>query len=216
MSRWKSLRRTIEAIFRWSLTVKIGGAAIGFFWFLQWIKNELLPAETEERLRLLNLLPHFHWYIWVILLLIVGLLGCLEGVVRWNRNEIVPIIGLEGTLQNEAFLLAKRIRDFVEQFVAENGEMPKFYPSVSQDEQTRMQVAMSEWCNRFTSLFRATLANEIEAMLRRIRALDAPMDFTFASTLKTQLGPSHVMLLASLLMGGGLATTLAPKQGNKS
>ena len=31
MSGWKSMRRVVEAIFRWSLVVKIGGSAHRYF-----------------------------------------------------------------------------------------------------------------------------------------------------------------------------------------
>jgi len=98
MPRWKSFRYTVRSITRWSLTVKIGGVVIGVFWFLQLAKDELLPEEWEEHLRLLNLLPHFHWYIWVIICLSLALVGTLEGTMRWNKNEIAPMIGWPGSL----------------------------------------------------------------------------------------------------------------------
>lgn len=169
MSRWGAFPATVKAIARWSLTVKIGSAAIAPFWFLQWIKNELLPAETEERLRLLNLLPHFHWYVWVIICLSVALVGSLEGMVRWNKNEIAPIVGWTGTLHNDAFLLARRIRDFIANFIVDNGEMPKLYPTNDNNERMRVNNEIGQWCNRFTARFRANLGDDVEKLLDRIK-----------------------------------------------
>jgi hypothetical protein len=64
------------------LSLRSAVPPIGIFWFLQLIKDELLPEKWKERLRLLNLLPPRPWYIWVILLLVIALVGGLEGVVR--------------------------------------------------------------------------------------------------------------------------------------
>jgi hypothetical protein len=204
---------TFKSIVRWSLTVKIGGAAIGLFWFLQWIKNELLPAATEERLRLLNLLPHFPWYIWVIICLSVALVGTFEGVVRWNKNEIAPILGWPETLQNDASLLARRIRDFIAKFIADNGEMPKIVPTGDDNERIRMNGEVSGWCLRFTSLFRATLADDALNIIRRIRAEGVEVDFTIAGVIEQPtLTPHAVMLLSGLLMAAGLSITLKSKK----
>jgi len=211
MSGWNSFRVTIEAIVRWSLTVKIGGATISVFWFLQLIKDELLPEDWGARLRLLNLLPHLPWYEWAIALLVVFLVGAIEGTLRWNRNEIASILGWTGTLQNDAFLLARRIRDFITKFIADNGEMPRIYPTNDDNERMRMNVAVSDWCNRFTHLFRATLSGEIEDNLNKIRA-SVPLDFTIIGVLKQPtLDPNSLMLLTGLVMAGGLSLTLKEK-----
>ena len=209
MSRWNSFRRTFESVVNWSLTVKIGGTIIGVFWFLQLIKDEFLPEDWEARLRLLNLVPHFHWYIWAILALLVFLVGTFEGTFRWNKNEIAPILGWPGTLQNNAFLEAKKIRDFVANFTSTNGRSPEIYPTDDPNARTRMQIAASDWNNLFSQQFRVNLQTEVEDIIDKIEAEGIPMDYAIQSVLsQPSLNPNSVMLLAGLVMAGGLSLTL--------
>jgi hypothetical protein len=204
-----SIRGTAKKIVHWSLVVKIGGSIIGVFWFLQLIKDELLPEELEARLRLLNLIPHWPWYVWLILALLVCLIGLFEGTYRWNKHEVAPIIGWPETLQNEAFLLATKIRDFIEDFTDKNGLPPEIYPTGDENTRTRMQIAASDWNNRFTQQFRVNLRDEVGGVIDRIRAEGIPMDYAMEGILiQPHVNPNSVMLLAGLLMGGGLALTL--------
>jgi hypothetical protein len=209
MSKWVSMLRTLESITRWSLTVKVGGTIIGVFWFLQLIKDELLPERWEERLRLLNLLPHWPWYEWTIALLLVFLVGTIEGVIRWNGNEMAPILGWPGTLQNNSFMVAGKMRDFVQKFKADNGEVPRMYPTSDSSQQMRISAAISEWCTLFTRQFRVTLSDEVEDILNKIQAEGIPLDFTIVGVLEQPtLTPNSLLLVAGQLMAGGLSLTL--------
>ena len=200
---------TFRKITEWSYTVKIGGAIVGLFWFLQWIRDEWLPQQWEERLRLINLIPHWHWYVWVILLLLVFLIGFFEGAVRWNRNEIAAMLGWPGTLQNEAFALARKMRDFVQEFAKTNGGIPKIHPTNDENERARMNAAASAWGMKFSQQFRVSLLGDVEKMVERIRAEGVPVDLT-AETILNQsiLFPNAVMLSAAYLMAGALSLSL--------
>jgi len=209
------IRGTAKKIISWSLVVKIGGSIVGLFWFVQWLRDEFVPQQWEERLRIINLIPHWHWYVRVILALLVCLIGSFEGIYRWNKHEIAPIIGWAGTLQNDAFVVAQEIRDFIAGFITRNGEIPKIYPSNSADEQARMHTAVSNWCVLFSQQFRVTLSDEVEQTIDKIRAQGIPMDYAIEGVLaQPTLNPNSVMLLSGLLMGGGLSLTLLRKVGS--
>jgi hypothetical protein len=198
---------TAESISRWSLTYKIAGWAIGVYWFFQLIIG-LLHLE-DRMMALQNHFPTLPWYGWVILLLAIALFGGLEGAVRWNKNEIAPILGWKGSLQNDAFLLARKIRDFVAQFIASNGDVPKLPITDDAKEKLRVSAEVGEWGNRFTAKFRATLADEIERTVQRLRAEGVEPDFTTLGVLsQPQLYPTAVLHLAGLLMAGALSLTL--------
>ncbi|MGB9105961.1 MAG: hypothetical protein WCC59_14465 [Terriglobales bacterium] len=200
---------TLEAITQRSLFVKVGGTAIGIFWFLQLVKDELLPEEWEGKLRLLNLLPHLHWYIWVILFLSVLLIGLVEGAIRWNSKDIAPILGWPGSLQNDAFQTASKMRDFIRTFISNNSEMPTLIVYSDEEKTRQAHREISEWCVRFTMLFRTTLDAEVRSTMGRIRAEGVPMDFSIMGLLdQASVSPDAVMSLAGLLMGAGLSLSL--------
>jgi hypothetical protein len=200
---------TLKAIARRSLTVKIGGTAIGIFWGLQLIKDELLPEKWEGKLRLLNLLPHFPLYIWGSLCAVIAVVVLVEGATRWNCVDIAPILGWPDSLHNNAFQTAAKIRDFIEDFISDNGEMPPI-TVYSDEEKTRQAHArISEWCIRFTMLFRSTLDTEVRDLLMRIRAEGIPLDFSIMGLLdQASVNPSTVMSVAGLLMAAGLSLSL--------
>jgi hypothetical protein len=204
-----SIRNPLESIVRWSSAVKIGSTAVGLFWFLQAVKDELLPEEWEDRLRLVNLLPHFRWYVWVILLLGVWLVGVLEGVIRWHKHEIAPILGRPNTLHRETFVVAGKIRDFITKFIADNGEMPRLYPTADDKERIRMNTAISDWSIRFSQQFRIALHQEVKDTLHKIQAEGIALDFARTGVLNLPtIYPHNLMDLAGQLMAGGLALTL--------
>jgi hypothetical protein len=157
----------------------------------------LLPEKWETKLRLLNLLKRLHlpWYSWVISFLVVLLLGLLEGIIRWNIKTILPLIGLEGSLQNDAFQVAAKIRDFIGEFIRKNGKMPN--------------GETKEWCLKFTLLFRGTLNAEVRGMLARIEADGITMDSSISGLLdQAFLTPNVLMSVAGMLMGAGLSLSL--------
>ena len=160
-------------------------------------------------MRLINLIPHWHWYVWEILLLLVFLIGFFEGAVRWNRNEIAAMLGWPGTLQNEAFTLARKMRDFVQEFAKTNGGIPKIHPTNDENERARMNAAASAWGMKFSQQFRVSLLGDVEKMVERIRAEGVPVDLT-AETILNQsiLFPNAVMLSAAYLMAGALSLSL--------
>lgn len=208
MQNWSS-RHTLRKIIDWSLTAKIGGSIIGLFWFLQWIRDEWLPQKWEERLRLINLIPHWHWYIWAILLLTVFLFGAFEGAVRWNRNEVAPLLGWPGTLQNGAFVLARRMRDFIQEFAKNNGGIPEIRPTNDENERIRMNAEATAWGMKFSQQFRVSLLEEAEKMVEKIRAQGVAIDLTAETILhQSVLFPNAVMLSAAYLMAGALSLSL--------
>lgn len=204
------MRQVVRKIIHWSRAVKVGGALVSLFWFLQFIRDEFLPEDLGARMRLLNLLPHFHWYGWVILLLCVWIIGMFEGVVRWHNNEVAPILGLPGTLQHEAVALAGRMRDFIKRFVSENGLMPPVHPTTDEKERAQMAAASTAWGMKFSRQFRVELYDEVCAMAEKIRARGIPVDFSTEGNLtQALLSPNFVLLSAGILMAGGLALSLS-------
>src|ERR1039457_4578857 len=73
-----------------------------------WIWDESVQPSLNslERPKLIELLHHLPWYAWVILLLILFIWQIGEHaykLIRKAEDQIVPIVGWPGTLQNDAF-----------------------------------------------------------------------------------------------------------------
>ncbi len=187
-----SFRRTLWAIIRHSLLVKAGGSIWSLFLLLRVVRDDFLPEKWRGQLRLLNLILNFHWYIWVIAVPCILLLGVLEGIARWS---IVPLAGWPGSLQNDAFQTATKMQNFIRDFISNNGKMPV--------------GDTSKWCGQFTALFRSTLKAEVREMLDRIEAEGVRLDSSITGLLdRAYVVPDDVMSIAGQLIAAGMSLSL--------
>jgi hypothetical protein len=77
----------------------IVGAPFAVVGFLTWIRDELAPVELRERLKVLELLPHWRWQNWVITGLVVVFVFVFERSFRIAKRDAEKIEILEKRLK---------------------------------------------------------------------------------------------------------------------
>ena len=60
----------------------VANGVIGIYWLLEVLRDEFFSPAIQERFRLLNLIPHWQWRTWLLLILGVLLMSLLEGSYR--------------------------------------------------------------------------------------------------------------------------------------
>lgn len=53
-----------------------------------WFRDEFASPSWQEKLKILELLPSWPWYLWLALMLVVVLLGVIEGSYRLQRDAV--------------------------------------------------------------------------------------------------------------------------------
>jgi hypothetical protein len=187
------------------LISRVVAGVISLFWFLQFVRDELLPTKYEEPLRLWNLLPHWSVSIWLAIAFGFLFLSFLEGTANWYRRKIAPLAGPLGSLQHSTAVLAADIGEFTRDFVRKHGPCPAMSPAADNVELERSW----QWEAKFSSAFRASsLLDRLKKVLDelRVQQLQSPTADQLASL--ATINPRIALDAAGVIFEMGLWASL--------
>jgi hypothetical protein len=130
------------------------------FWIAESGVYEFASPENADRLRLANVLPLPVWFSIAILLVAFTI---LEGTIGWCRNEVLPLLGMPGSLQHETLSTAARLLTFTRHFLLSNPP-----PSNSDLE------AQWKWEGEFTRVYIADIKERVSRLSTRLAAAQLP------------------------------------------
>jgi hypothetical protein len=166
------------------------------FWIAESGVYEFASPERADRLRLANVLP---LPVWLSIGILLVALTVLEGTIGWYGNEVLPLLGMPGSLQHETMSTAARLLTFTRHFLLSNP-----HPSNS-DLKVQWQ-----WEAAFTRVYTADIKEKVSRLSTRLAVAQLPSHSAEELASKATVDPGMVYSTARELQE--IAIYLAIKQ----
>jgi hypothetical protein len=154
-----------QEIFECSRVMKWLSGGVAIFWGLQAFRDEFMSPELADRLRIVNLLPHWSIKTWIIVVLTSVLLTFLEGVLSWHARRLAPIIGPIGSFPSNITEASAAIAQCVYRFTEKNGMPPS--PRAADGETLQH---LWNWEKRLSAEFAFNCKEKVRVIANRLEA----------------------------------------------